>query len=402
VGSDPDAMRRIIAALRNEFDKPIVPKSSPNLGNIPEMAVLCRNAGADALALINTVGPGIACDEDGRPILSNITGGTSGSGILPIGVKAVSEAAACVSLPIIAMGGISKPADVAAYAAAGAALFGAGSALAGMTTPEIAAFFRGLADEGAREPKPWNRTLTLTAYTKTTVKANVPIGDNMFKLVLEHGPRAAAGRFFFLRLPGVGEKPFSPADDEQPVYLVRTVGPFTAALERLKPGDEIFMRGPYGRGFPLPQPGTRLILVGGGTGAAPLMMAARDAREAVARSFFGFSRPISQDFEAEILAAVPRLEVVIDPLDRPGEVVRRLADDVAAYPDLYRDAMVLLCGPAAMMRAASDVLDTVVPSSRVFTAREDIMRCGIGVCGSCGTPSGLRSCVDGPVMTPEW
>jgi len=402
VGSDTDAVHKIVSALRAAFDKPIVPKLSPNLGNIPEMAALCRDAGADGLALINTVGPGVACDEDGQPILSNITGGVSGAAVLPIGVKAVAEAAAVVNLPIIAMGGISSPADVTAYARAGAALFGVGSALAGMTTEEIAAFFRALTREQPSKRQTWNRTATLTDYFKTAVKANIPVAQNMFKLVLESGPRSAAGRFFFLRLPGVGEKPFSPASEKQPEYLVRTVGPFTAALERLKPGDAVFMRGPYGRGFPPPPAGTRLILVGGGTGVAPLVMAARDWSEAVAKSFFGFSRPVNTEFEAELVAAVPHLEVVIDPEDRPGEVVRCLVEDVAKHPELYCDSMAFLCGPAAMMRSAAEVLSSAVPTPRIFTAREDVMRCGIGVCGSCGTPSGLRSCVDGPVLPPEW
>lgn len=402
IGSDPDAVRRIIRALRSEFDKPVVPKLSPNLGNIPDMAALCRDAGADALALINTVGPGIACDEDGRPILSNITGGISGAGVLPLGIKAVAEASARVTIPIIASGGIRTAADIAAYARAGAALFGVGSALAGMTTGQIGTFFRRLTREQPSGQAMPDHTSTRTVYVKTTVKDNIPIADTMFKLVLERGPRAAAGCFFFLRLSGVGEKPFSPANDDEPVYLVRSVGPFTAALEQLKPGDAIFLRGPYGRGFPSPPPGTRLILIGGGTGVAPLIMAAHHWREAVARSFFGFSRPVSPAFEADLVAAAPNLDVVIDPEDRPGEVVRRLAEDVAAHPALYRDGMAFLCGPEAMMRSAVEVLKTEAPSSRIFTAREDVMRCGIGVCGSCGTPSGLRSCVDGPVMPPEW
>jgi dihydroorotate dehydrogenase subfamily 1 len=401
VGSDRDAVRRIIRALRTEFDKPIVPKLSPNLGNIPEMAVLCRDAGADALTLINTVGPGVACDQDGQPILSNVAGGVSGAAVLPIGVKAVAEAATHVGIPIIAMGGIGSAADVTAYARAGAALFGVGSALAGMTTGEIAAFLRALTGEQPPSRGVCGRTSTLTAYVKTTVKANIRVADNMFKLVLERGPRSAAGRFFFLRLPGVGEKPFSPAGDEEPVYLVRTVGPFTAALQRLKPGDAIFMRGPYGRGFPAPPPATRLILVGGGTGVAPLIMAAHHWGKAVARSFFGFSHPVGPDFETELIAAAAHADVVIDLEGRPGEVVRRLAEDVAAHPGLYHDSMVFLCGPAAMMRSAAELLNALAPASRIFTAREDVMRCGIGVCGSCGTPSGLRSCVDGPVTHPE-
>ena len=55
----------------------------------------------------------------------------------------------------------------------------------------------------------------------------------------------------------------------------------------------------------------------------------------------------------------------------------------------------------AAVEALEDPASSGVPRDRIFTAREDIIRCGIGICGSCGTPSGLRSCVDGPVMLPE-
>ncbi len=54
-----------------------------------------------------------------------------------------------------------------------------------------------------------------------------------------------------------------------------------------------------------------------------------------------------------------------------------------------------------MMSAAVKVVQAVTPNNRICIAREDIMRCGIGICGSCGTERGLRSCVDGPVEMIE-
>ncbi len=47
------------------------------------------------------------------------------------------------------------------------------------------------------------------------------------------------------------------------------------------------------------------------------------------------------------------------------------------------------------------VFEGKIAPDRIFLAREDIMRCGIGLCGSCATEDGLRSCVDGPVMNPR-
>jgi hypothetical protein len=89
------------------------------------------------------------------------------------------------------------------------------------------------------------------------------------------------------------------------------------------------MRGPYGKGFPEPQPDRPLILVSGGTGAAPIMLAAARWPAGVSRAFFGFSDLVSESFQDEILATVPSACIAIDPPGQIGEVVRLLADDMA-------------------------------------------------------------------------
>jgi len=227
------------------------------------------------------------------------------------------------------------------------------------------------------------------------------LGPGFFQIRLEAGRSCEPGQFFFLRLPGVGEKPFSPARDIEPVYLVRSVGPFTRALDGLQPGDTVYMRGPYGKGFPVPDKGGPLVLLAGGTGAAPLIMAARRWSGFVAEAFFGFSFEAPEALRAELVSAAPRCRIVCDPPDKVGEVLQALRQDVTARPDLYGTCTLFLCGPAGMMEAALRILGNCIPRERIFMAREDVMKCGIGLCGSCGTPAGLRSCVDGPVMTPD-
>jgi dihydroorotate dehydrogenase electron transfer subunit/dihydroorotate dehydrogenase (NAD+) catalytic subunit len=403
VGSDPEAVRRVIRLLKDRIRQPIIPKLSPNLGNIPEMAGLCEEAGADGLSLINTVGPGTATDLAGNPILTNVAGGLSGAGILPIGLKAVREAAEAVDLPIIASGGIGTSTDVRSYLQAGASLFAVGSALTGMSTREIRVFFDELVgglidDKRSADPPRCPTSPGRTAYAKTSVVENTRVGDDMFKLRLKEGPACQPGRFFFLRLVGEGEKPFSPARDEEPVYLVRTVGPFTRALSELQPGMEIFLRGPYGNGFPDLDDGRPLILLGGGTGSAPILMAANRWKEQVSKCFVGFSKEVTDGFRDEIGSVFSDSRIEIDPPDRPGAVVRALAEDLTLNPDLYGQARVFMCGPTPMMAAAAEVLREAIDPGRIFLAREDIMRCGIGICGSCGTETGLRSCIDGPVL----
>lgn len=406
VGNDPGAVAAIMRLLKGRIKQPIIPKLSPNLGDMAGMARLCRDEGAAALSLINTVGPGIAVDTEGKPILMNTLGGLSGSGIKPVGLKVVREAAQAVDLPIIASGGIGSAEDVRAYAAAGASLFAIGSALAGMSTPQIRRFFAALTASLEQEPTQMSPPGCLalesrTTYLRTRVAENTSVGSGIFKLRLEEGPTCDPGRFFFLRLPGVGEKPFSPADDSEPVYLVRTVGPFTAALEKLRPGDSIYMRGPYGKGFPLPTAGEPLVLVGGGTGAAPILMAGKYWPGVVESAFFGFSDKLTDSFRDEILTTIPSARIVTDAPGKVGRVIEGLAEHVANSGETYAKSRVFICGPAAMMSAAVKVVQAVTPRNRICIAREDIMRCGIGICGSCGTERGLRSCVDGPVEMIE-
>ena len=180
---------------------------------------------------------------------------------------------------------------------------------------------------------------TRTAYAKAKVAENIPIGPNLFKLVLDCGVPCDPGQFFFLRLPDVGEKPFSPAAAIPAVYLVRTVGPFTKALVNLKPGDSLYMRGPYGRGFPEPEPERPLVLVAGGTGAAPVLMAAAKWKKNVAAGFFGFSAEIAAPFKDQIVKLVPGCHVVIDPPGRTGEVVRALLEHAQKEPTRYENVL---------------------------------------------------------------
>lgn len=407
VGSDPDAVRAIIGLLKTKLRKPVIPKLSPNLGNVGNMARLCQDAGADGLSLINTVGPGIAVDTDGNPILTNVEGGLSGAGILPVGLRAVRQAASVVDLPIIASGGISSAAHVRAYREAGASFFAFGSVLAGKDTHDLIGFFSSLEKS---ENGPINSLSTVetvpsdfvrTEYSKTTVVRNSLIGHDLFRLELLEGPPCAPGRFFFLRIPGIGEKPFSPMNDNPPVFLVRSVGPFTRRLQKISVGQTIYLRGPYGRGFRQPGPDCRLVLISGGTGLAPIVFAANCWKTSVSKFFAGFSSTLDEDFSSELHRNFPGISAVVDPPGQVGEVLRFLDKDIRHKRKSYDNCRVFMCGPDPLMKAAATILLDVVPKDNIVVSREDIMRCGIGICGSCGTGEGLRSCVDGPVMNLE-
>jgi dihydroorotate dehydrogenase (NAD+) catalytic subunit len=117
---DPNLAAAATRAARAVTKKTLIVKLSPNVTDIAEIARVVEDAGADALAVINTV-RGMAIDvETRRPRLGNTTGGLSGAAIRPIAVLAVWETARAVKIPIIGQGGIETARDALEFVLAGA------------------------------------------------------------------------------------------------------------------------------------------------------------------------------------------------------------------------------------------------------------------------------------------
>jgi dihydroorotate dehydrogenase (NAD+) catalytic subunit len=131
-GNDPDMSARVVEACRSQTSKPIIAKLSPNQTDIQENAHRCIEAGADALAVINTV-MGMAIDAETRkPVIGNVRGGLSGPAIKPIAllkVQQVYEIAGPRNIPIIGQGGITNATDAIEFIIAGATAIGIGTAL---------------------------------------------------------------------------------------------------------------------------------------------------------------------------------------------------------------------------------------------------------------------------------
>ena len=131
-GNDPDMSARVVEACRQNTAKPLIAKLSPNQTDIQENARRCIDAGADALAVINTV-MGMAIDTESRtPVIGNVRGGLSGPAIKPIAllkVQQVYEVAGPRNIPIIGQGGIVSVEDALEFIIAGASTVGMGTAL---------------------------------------------------------------------------------------------------------------------------------------------------------------------------------------------------------------------------------------------------------------------------------
>lgn len=126
-----DSSFQVIKGVKKESGKiPLIAKLTPNVDNIGEIAKACEQAGASAIAAINTVAPSMVIDINKRkPILGMKKGGLSGPGIRPVAVAKIFEIYEAVKIPILGMGGVEKWQDAVELMMAGATLVGVGSAV---------------------------------------------------------------------------------------------------------------------------------------------------------------------------------------------------------------------------------------------------------------------------------
>jgi dihydroorotate dehydrogenase (NAD+) catalytic subunit len=118
-GGDPKMTHEVVAAVRKVTKRPVIPKLSPNVGDITVFARACAEAGADALSCVNTL-LGLVVDVERRkPKLAFGTGGLSGPAIRPVAVRMAWQAARAVSIPVIGIGGIATAEDALEFLIAG-------------------------------------------------------------------------------------------------------------------------------------------------------------------------------------------------------------------------------------------------------------------------------------------
>jgi len=127
-GTDPTLTAEVVRAARKAAKRPLWVKLSPLVGNIGLTAKASESEGADALVVANTY-PALCIDPHTRQSrLGSTKGGLSGACVKPITVRLVYEAGRGVSIPIVGLGGITSPSDVAEYMAAGASAVEVGTA----------------------------------------------------------------------------------------------------------------------------------------------------------------------------------------------------------------------------------------------------------------------------------
>ena len=212
------------------------------------------------------------------------------------------------------------------------------------------------------------------------------------------------GQFAMVWIPGVNELPMSvmiSESDEKAGFTERKRGESSTALYNLQVGEQIGVRGPYGNSFDIKD--GKILLIGGGTGLVPLMRLIKFSKttnkitllmgsQTKEEVFFGFIELIEEHMAGY---QDPRTNVI--PVTEDGsygekgyvtDVLEKLLEE-NAYDAIYT------CGPELMM----DKVVKLANEKGIFVqaSLERMMKCGVGICGSCCVNEDLV-CRDGTVF----
>ncbi|QEQ95621.1 FAD/NAD(P)-binding protein [Neptunomonas concharum] len=225
------------------------------------------------------------------------------------------------------------------------------------------------------------------------------------------------GQFNMLTLPGVGEVAISVASDPRDGmsidHTIRQVGRVTAGLSKLKTGDKLGLRGPFGRGWPLELlNGKDIVVVTGGLGCAPVVSLINyvvQRREQFGRLAIVQGVKHSDDLiwaeQYQIWRQVKGTQVLLS-ADQAGMAwpfhtgkVTELLGQLETDPE---HSYVMMCGPEGMMRASAVALiNSGYAPENLFLSMERNMQCALGLCGHCQFGAAFI-CRDGPVFSyPE-
>ena len=215
--------------------------------------------------------------------------------------------------------------------------------------------------------------------------------------------RAKPGQFLMLWIPSVDEIPLSILNAKENGMVsvaVRKVGEATSAFHDKSVGELVGVRGPFGNCFTLK--GGRILMVSGGTGTAPILFLAERLASKMAKLVFVLGAKTREE-----LLFMNRLKRTLD--EEKTQLIAATEDGsygikgLATKPlerllERERFDMIYTCGPEQMMRKVFDLAEKY--GVDLEASLERLMRCGIGLCGSC-VVGRYRVCKDGPVFTAK-
>ena len=233
-------------------------------------------------------------------------------------------------------------------------------------------------------------------------------GEVTFRVASDIVPQH--GQFLQLSLPKVGEAPISVSAFGAGwlEFTVRAVGRVTDQLFALKPGENLFLRGAYGKGWPMAELlGKPLVMITGGTGIAPVRSILQEALQKPTNFpslhlVSGFRDYQSVLFKEELPVWSKAFSCLytLDNEEQPGFAQGFVTQHLQSIPfaTLGGSYQVLVVGPPAMMHFTSlGLLQLGVPEESIWLSFERKMSCAVGKCGHCRIDE-VYVCLEGPVF----
>jgi len=220
---------------------------------------------------------------------------------------------------------------------------------------------------------------------KKIIKENPDIKTFFLDAKINYKP----GQFIMLWLPGVDEKPFSLSYTKPVAVTVEKKGIFTEKLFKMKAGDKVGIRGPYGKGFKLKN---NAVVVAGGCGYAPLAPLIEKLKKPTI--IFGCKTRSRVVFKKRFKRLKPNICTDDGSLGFKGfssDLLKQMLKET-------KFNVVYTCGPEIMMKKIFNICEK--NNIECQASLERMMKCGFGICGSC-VCDGQLVCKDGPVFNSK-
>jgi dihydroorotate dehydrogenase electron transfer subunit len=219
----------------------------------------------------------------------------------------------------------------------------------------------------------------------------------------EQCAKAKPGQFLMLWIPSVDEIPLSilkPKENGMVSVAVRKIGEATSAFHDKTVDELVGVRGPFGNCFTLK--GGRILMVSGGTGTAPILFLAERLASKMEKLVFVLGAKTREELlfmnKLKRILGGEKTQLIAATEDSSYGVKGLATKPLERLLERQRFDMIYTCGPEQMMRKVFDLAEKY--GVDLEASLERLMRCGIGLCGSC-VIGRYRVCRDGPVFTAK-